>query len=108
MPLPDPGLVLHIPMNEGAGTTAYDASRYGNDGALTGCKWVEHGLEFNGTSDYVDCGNNASLQFNVNDFSIGIWLKTYSSATDSAITKRRDTGTLHGFNVESRCFSCNG
>ena len=52
---------MHLPMMEGAGTTVYDASRYGNDGALNGCKWVENGLEFNGTSDYVDCGNNPSL-----------------------------------------------
>ena len=61
MALPSKGLVLHLSMREGAGTFAYDASRYGNDGALTGCKWVEKGLEFNGSSDYVNCGNNASL-----------------------------------------------
>ena len=52
------GLILHLPMKEGDGTTAYDSSRYGNDGTLTGCKWVENGLEFNGSSDYVDCGND--------------------------------------------------
>ena len=51
------GLVLHLPMQENAGSNTYDASRCGNDGALTGCKWVEKGVEFNGSSDYIDCGN---------------------------------------------------
>ncbi len=61
MALPSKGLVLHLPMREGAGTFASDASRYHNDGALTGGKWVENGIEFNGSSDYIDCGNDANL-----------------------------------------------
>ena len=56
--------------NEGSGTTAYDASGYGNNGTLTNgpvwkCVDTPSGsgcaLQFDGVNDYVDCGNNASL-----------------------------------------------
>ena len=73
MALPSKGLVLHLSMREGAGTFASDASRYHNDGALTGCKWVENGLEFNGSSDYIACGNDESL--NITDaITISLWI----------------------------------
>lgn len=56
------GKVLDLSMEEGSGTTAYDASRYGNDGAVNGgAEWVEHGMRFNGSTGYLDCGNDASL-----------------------------------------------
>ena len=71
------GLLLHLPMQENAGSNTYDSSRYGNDGALTGCKWVENGIEFNGSSDYINCGNDASL--NITDaITIEAWVKINS------------------------------
>ena len=84
------GLVLDIDFTEKSGTVAGDSSRYGNDGALTGCKWIEHGLEFNGTSDYVDCGNDASL-----DITDVITLSAWIKSTDNGFVQRildRDDG----------------
>lgn len=66
------GCVLNLPMNERGGSNTYDRSGKGNDGALTGCKWVENGLEFNGSSDYINCGNDASLRFGTGDFTLGV------------------------------------
>ena len=53
------GLVLHLPMNEGSGSTVYDRSKNGNNGAITSATWVvdaEKGkcLSFDGVNDHVD------------------------------------------------------
>jgi len=67
-------------LDDGAGTTARDSSNYGNHGTLmNGPQWVagtiNGALQFDGTDDYVDCGNGASL--NVTDeITIAVWVKT--------------------------------
>jgi prepilin-type N-terminal cleavage/methylation domain-containing protein len=55
-------LVGYWPMDEGTGTTAYDASGYGNSGQTTSTTWqtackVGNCLGFNGTSAYVQLSN---------------------------------------------------
>jgi hypothetical protein len=52
--------------DEGSGNTAYDTSGNGNNGTLqNGPTWVDgkfgEALSFDGVDDYVDCGNNQSL-----------------------------------------------
>ena len=87
------GLVMDLRMKEGDGTTAYDSSRYRNDSALTGCKWVENGLEFNGSSDFVNCGNDASLDVS-ESFTIGAYVKT---SVDGTILQKRTTLYEEGY-----------
>ncbi len=63
-------LVGYWKFDEGSGNTAYDLSNYTNDGTINGDpKWVAGkigaALEFDGSDDYVDCGNDPSL--NIND-----------------------------------------
>ncbi|MFH1477873.1 MAG: LamG-like jellyroll fold domain-containing protein, partial [Verrucomicrobiota bacterium] len=72
-------------LDEGAGTTAYDSSWRGNNGTLQGNpQWangrINGALCFNGngTSDYIDCGSNASLK--VSAVTISAWV--YSPATN--------------------------
>ena len=53
--------------DEGAGSTVADASGNGNTGTINGAAWTTQAkfgraLSFNGTSDYVDLGNRASLR----------------------------------------------
>ncbi len=49
-------LVAHYPLDETNGTVAHDLAG-GQDGTLRGAPvWVNPGLAFNGSSDYVDCG----------------------------------------------------
>jgi hypothetical protein len=72
------GLVSYWKLDESSGTTASD-SHGSNDGTVTGATWTTgklgNALSFNGTSDYVDCGNDAS--FDVSDtFSVGCWFKS--------------------------------
>ena len=62
----DPDLVGHWKFDDGSGTVAVDSSGNGNDGVFVGDpQWVPGklggALEFNG-DDYLDCGNNDSLQ----------------------------------------------
>ncbi|MBN2317207.1 MAG: hypothetical protein JXM79_24995, partial [Sedimentisphaerales bacterium] len=70
-------------LNEGSGTTATDTSGYGNDGTLRGNpQWVVgvagSALEFNGTSDFVDCGNDESLNL-TDEISITLWMRPASA-----------------------------
>lgn len=56
------GCVLNLKMRDKQGSVVTDYSRYGNDGAVNGgVVWTEQGMRFDGSSGYLDCGNNASL-----------------------------------------------
>ena len=61
----DPNTRLYVPFNEGVGPVAKDYSQYGNHAQLTDVEWSPDGFngagEFNGSSSYGDCGNDASL-----------------------------------------------
>jgi hypothetical protein len=64
----DPSLVAWWKLDETAGTIAFDSSDNGIDGTLQGNpQWVEGmikgALDFDGDGDYVDCGNDAILNF---------------------------------------------
>ena len=64
--------------DEGSGTAAVDSSEYGNDGTIYGATWTTRklgsALKFDGTDDYVDCGNDPSL--NITDkITIMLWMK---------------------------------
>jgi hypothetical protein len=69
--------VSHWELDEGSGSTAYD-SVGGNDGTITGATWTTgkygNALSFDGNGDYVDCGNDESL--NLTDiFTVSAWFK---------------------------------
>ncbi|MDD4924653.1 MAG: LamG domain-containing protein [Dehalococcoidales bacterium] len=81
------GLVGYWDFEERSGTTAYDSSDYANTGTLTlGPSWVSgvkplaggaeggSALSFDGTNDYVDCGNGTSLG-GMTQMSIEYWVK---------------------------------
>jgi len=67
--------------DEGYGTSAKDSSIYGNNGTITGATWTNAGkfnkaLSFDGTGDYVNVGNVASLNFErTSALSIDFWVK---------------------------------
>ncbi|MHC4694214.1 MAG: hypothetical protein ACYS67_15840, partial [Planctomycetota bacterium] len=78
-------LVAHWPLDEGSGTTAYDSAG-GNDGTLmSGPVWVSGrmggGLQFNGSSSYVDCGNHTSLNI-TSAITLALWVNTNDSGND--------------------------
>ena len=51
----------------------------GNDDATA---QIYKGQNFDGTDDYVDCGNDASLNFGTGDFTIEAWVKINSGEGD--------------------------
>lgn len=55
------GLVGCWVMNEAIGNTVFDLSGNGNNGTKSGVTWVDNGMEFNGSSDYVSVGSPSSL-----------------------------------------------
>ena len=59
------GLVAQWQLDEGKGTAVHDSSSNGNDGTIHGATWVQIGngyaLQFDGVNDYVDCGDDPSL-----------------------------------------------
>ena len=71
-------------MADGADTShIYDSTGNDNDGtkkgaaepAVTTSGEIADAQEFDGTDDYVDCGNDSSLDFTSEDFTIGMWVK---------------------------------
>lgn len=80
------GPVAHWKFDEGSGSTAYDATENNNDGTLTNMDnsdWVpgKYGtaLDFDGSDDYVDCGNDNSLDFtSSNSYTWTAWITPHS------------------------------
>lgn len=60
------GLVGYWNFDEGSGTVAHDTSGFGNDGTIYGNPtWTTgisgNAISFDGINDWIDCGNDASL-----------------------------------------------
>jgi len=98
-------LVGYWGFDENENITAYDYSNYGNDGILTnGTTWTtgmyRNALDFNSTAEqYVDCGNDDSLNFGSGDFSVSLWVKYTYSAGDpiGKYLDSEDKGFIIGF-----------
>jgi len=100
---------------EGGDTTAYDSSGNNNHGTLkNGPTWtdgqINKALSFDGTDDYVDCGNDESL--NITDaITIEAWMKLGSTGTFQALVdKQWDNGysILIGDNRNILCYYSGG
>jgi len=106
------GPVAHWKMDEGSGQTVFDSTENNNDGTIPGSAematstvygWVSgkygSALSFDGVDDYIDCGNNSSLQFGTGDFTIGYWGKRISAVgtTEWAITRSPYPGDTDGW-----------
>ena len=94
-------------MDEGTGITLADSStpdtpEEDNPGTYEG-----RALEFDGTDDYVDCGNDESLDFGTGDFTLEHWvypntfsgdpiqLSKYAGASVGWYIQIKTTGTIH-------------
>ncbi len=96
----DDSLVLGMNLNNNSAigensTKAVDISKYGNNGTLeNGTAWTTSGrfgsaLSFDGTDDYVNCGDTAVEFASGVSFSFSFWFKGtgHSSSDDGIITK---------------------
>jgi len=84
----DAGLLLHLALDEGFGTTAGDSSGNGRDGTLSGATWRAGGydgtgscLEFGGDGDHV-LNADATYLNGLNAITICVWVKSDLTDTD--------------------------
>lgn len=81
---PGTDLVLLLQFDECSGTQATDSSGNDNHGTINGATWTNNSisgnaLEFDGIDDYVEHGDQASLNFGTNDFTLEAWVKADSN-----------------------------
>ncbi len=99
----EPNLVSWWKFDEGSGTTAYDSAGT-NHGAIYGAQWIaspiDGALSFDGVNDYVDCGNNESLQITGTEISLSAWVKWDSADNWSTIAmKASDESWRDGYGL---------
>lgn len=84
--------------DDAAGSIAYDEGDYGNDGNIYGASWADGviatGLSFDG-DDYVIVPDSSSMEAGSEDFTVSLWFRTSSSATQMLVNKW--DATSHGF-----------
>jgi hypothetical protein len=96
-------VLLHLgaayAFDESGGTTAADASGNGNSATVHGGTWAagKHGnaLTLNGTSNYAEAQNSASLDIGGSGLTLAFWLKvtSTSSGLDYAVVAKPWYGT---------------
>ena len=61
-----------------------------------------YALDFDGTNDYIDCGNNSSLQFQPTDaLTLSCWFKADSYSSNTIIASNNEwTGAYRGYNLQ--------
>lgn len=74
------GLVACWHFDENSGTTTGDSSGNGNDGTINGADWTTgkccSALRFDGSNDWVDCGDDASLV--PTNITFEAWIKPFN------------------------------
>jgi PKD repeat protein len=93
---PGSDLVAEWHLDEGSGEIAGDTSGNGNDGALVNNPaWVNgkvgKGLSFDGTDDYIDCGQSSSLKI-TGAITVEAWVKWMGTGNPYFVTKTGGPG----------------
>ena len=95
-------------------TTVRDLSRYGNNGTLMGETVINssfgrfgNGSWFDGVNDYININDANSLDFGVNDFSIGLWFKGEYYSGEILLSKRYGGASENGYMISEDGHSIN-
>ncbi len=105
------GLLSYYKMSNGSGAGLADNQIAGSYGGVLsgGYTWVasgafadsRQGLDFDGSNDYVDCGNSASVQRNgTQAFTIEAWVKPTGGLWVAVVSKFVHTATNEGYSLE--------
>ncbi len=92
------GLVGHWKLDESSGTSAADnaGANTGTLSNMSGSEWtsgqVDGALEFDGSNDYVGCGNGASLKITGTEITMVAWVKWDSNNAWSTIAMKTSSG----------------
>lgn len=85
---------LILDFHEGSGTVVHDKSHCGNNGTFKGVNepaWLRNEVLFDGSNDYINCGNDSSLNI-LKAITIEVWVKPMVlNAFQVIISKQRDT-----------------
>ena len=80
----------------GTGTTWKDLSG-NNNGTLTNGPTYSSdnggSLTFGGSDEYVDCGNDASVNFGTGDFTVSVWFRRFTNAATNLRLLSKSAGT---------------
>ena len=95
---PELGTVLALSDKIPTGATILDNSPFGNHGTITGATWVRlpsglYALSYDGTDDYVNCGQKASLNI-TNTITFECWGNLTSVAGDTQYFLGRTAGSF--------------
>ena len=104
------GLMSYYKMSNGSGATLADNQTSGTYGGVlsSGYTWVASGafadnrnaLDFDGSDDYVDCGNSASVQRNgTQSFTLEAWVKPVGGVWGTVISKFSLSGTGYSLGI---------
>ena len=111
-PDPDPNLVGLWHFDEGSEAPTVKDSVNGNDGTVYGAKTGVPGkfgnaLSFDGSNDYVDCGNKTDFEFS-GDFSVEVWVRHSAITNQVYVSKWTGSGSPSqwwlGFYSGKACF----
>ena len=105
------GLLSYYKMSNGSGAALSDNQISGTYGGVLsgGYTWVASGafadnrnaLDFDGSNDYVDCGNSASVQRNgTQSFTLEAWVKPPGGVWVAVVSKFVHTASNEGYSLE--------
>jgi|GEM_PF-6796410 len=101
----DDSLVLALNFNNNSAigensTYAVDISKQGNDGTIHGATWTTgkfgKALNFDGVDDYVDCGNDSSIDI-TDPITIEAWVNVSSGIDGHIVSKRNGSSVQYVF-----------
>jgi len=107
----EPGLYSYFKMSDGSGAQiTNNLSGCTWNGTLSGgYTWIasgafggsRNGLNFDGSNDYVDCGNSASVQRNgTQSFTLEAWVKPTGGVWQAVVSKFVHTASNEGYSLE--------
>ena len=73
--LTDPSCVLYLPLHRLDGASFMSKDTYGHLCVVTGALWTPRGRSFDGSDDYVDCGNAPSLDITGDKITLEAWVR---------------------------------
>lgn len=105
------GLLVYYKMSNGSGAAVADNQIAGSYGGVLsgGYTWVASGafadsrnaLDFDGSNDYVDCGNSATVQRNgTQSFTLEAWVKPNGGVWTAVVSKFVHTASNEGYSLE--------
>ena len=76
----------------------WDRSKYRNDGVVHGAKWKDNAFYFNGSSNYVICGNNDVLNFS-DKLTIEALIYPETTSLPQRIVDKRGDGVFYNLYI---------